>query len=455
MPMAVLKKRHLNMMKNIFYLVLMLTFSLKGFGQEPTYSMKVETIRYDRIESSFTWQIYGNAGFSVTDNTTFEFPYNEKFTSVSFKNNLFTFYLTGGFPIIYTDGVACNSCEVFQEECSFRQTSYIITAPELIQSGYYFYSGACSGYAGITDFKPNVTIRKQNDPSNSTICSGFTLDLGGFPKGFPDEAYHWQYSFDGVSNWVDVPVKNASIVKFTIQDILGDTHVNHFDKPIYFRLGYGQDRPFTEPLAITYSSCAPVAEEVVYVPPRCNGDAVNSIEVYFDRELDEDKNENLYPIYVANKMDKTQQFFQAKKPVESLVFDPIKGRYKYSFTNLATLVQGDSYVVVYQARIGEFPRGVLTTSSKGFTYKDPEKLEFVITKQTPPSCFGGEDGSIEIMVTSGVPLYRFYKDEVELKDQLYPTLKDGKYHILGLKANPEGYKIKVTDANGCIEKTTP
>jgi hypothetical protein len=456
--MAVLKKRHPNMMKNIFYLVLILAFSLKGFGQ--TYTVAVDysgssggcTSDYEVFSASFQWEFRTDNKSIDTYYAPFKGTESEWFTDTKVYPAVAR---SDNYHLILTTECSKGGSDA-NDNCSSND-NFSMTELNLLTGKLFNRVTGCNGAVGFVGFKPNVTIRKQNDPSSPTICSGFTLNLGGFPAEFPKVAYHWQYSFDGVSNWVDVRAdkNDTPVTAFTIQDILGDSHVNHFGKQIYFRLGYGQDRPFTEPLAITYSSCAPVAEEVVYVPPRCNGDAVNTIEVYFDRELDEDKNENLYPIYVANKMDKTQQFFQPEYPVTSLVFDPIKKRYKYSFINLTTLVDGDSYVVVYQARIGEVPRGVLTTSSKGFTYKDPEKLEFVITKQTPPSCFGGEDGSIEIMVTSGVPLYRFYKDEVELKDQLYPTLKDGKYHILGLKANPDGYKIKVTDANGCIEKTTP
>jgi hypothetical protein len=419
-----------------FFLLLILVLTMKGYGQ--TYTMEILIRDAERDCNHTIWSFTDLVDEQVINKNSIG---TKTYTDVP---NSKTFKLS-----------AIPQCEVEHPAppcASYSRYEDEVTTIQLIR-GYRSEIIGCYFNIGMQSFKPNVTISKLNEPNNSTICSGSTLDLGGFPKGFPDEAYHWQYSFDGVSNWVDAPIKNDSVVKFTIQSILGDTHVNHFGKQIYFRLGYGQDRPFTEPLAITYSSCAPVAEEVVYVPPTCNGDAVNSIEVYFDRKLD--PNENLYPIYILSKNPKPQQFFKAEKPVKSLVFDPIKQRYKYSFENLSTLVNGDSYVVVYQARIGEAPRGVLTTSSKGFTYKDPEKLTFKITNQTPPSCFGGEDGSIEIEVTSGVFPYRFYKDEVELKNQLYPTFKEGKYSILGLKANAKGYNIKVTDTNGCIEKKTP
>jgi hypothetical protein len=421
-----------------FFLLLILFLTIKGYGQ--TYTMEVQIKDTERECNHAIWSFSDLVDEEVINKHSLG---TKTFTDVP-NSEIFKLSAIPQCELEYP-APACVSISRYEDEA---------TTIQLIK-GYILEIIGCYVNIRIPSFKPNVTIRKQNDPSNSTICSGFTLNLAGFPEDFPKVAYHWQYSFDGVSNWVDVRAdkNDTPITAFKIQDILGDSHVNHFGKQIYFRLGYGQDRPFTEPLAVTYSSCAPVAEEVVYVSPTCNGDAVNSIEVYFDRKLD--PNENLFPIYVSNIKGGSPPFFQPEYPVTSLVFDPIKKRYKYSFTNLTTLVEGDSYVVVYQARIGEAPRGVLTTSSKGFTYKDPEKLEFVITKQTPPSCFGGEDGSIEIMVTSGVPLYRFYKDDVELKDQLYPTLKDGKYHIFGLKANAEGYKIKVTDTNGCIEKATP
>jgi hypothetical protein len=429
-----------------FFLLLLLVFSLKGLSQEPTYTLS--------LNSGFSGCQNGNlfgCGISGDNNEIFSNDNDNNGNKIIQnvpKYTNFTLSLSS----------ACEGEVNNTSSCSFNK--FIVEKDSELIKGKFISLAGCHGRIRITGFKPNVTISKLNEPNNSTICAGSTLNLGGFPKGFPDEAYHWQYSFDGVSNWMDVSNKinvrelnNTPVTRFSIYEILGKEHEKYFDKPIYFRLGYGQDRPFTEPLAIMYNSCAPVIKNVDYKPPICNGDAVKSIEVYFDRKLD--PNENLYPIYILSKNPKPKQFFQPKKPVKSLIFDPIKKLYKYSFTNLSTLVDGDSYEVVYQARMDSIPRGVLTTSSKDFTYKDPVKLTFKITKQTPPSCFGGEDGSIEIMVTSGVPLYHFYLDGVELKDQLYPTLKDGKYSIFGLKAKSNGYEIKVTDANGCIEKTTP
>jgi hypothetical protein len=434
----------------------MFAFSSKGFGQ--TYTIAVDysgssggcTSDYEVFSADFEWEFRTEKNMIDTYNAPFRGTEAEWFTDTKVYPAV---PRSDNYHLILTTGCSKGGSDT-NDNCSSND-NFSMTELNLLTGKLFNRVSGCNGSVGFVGFKPNVTISKRNDPSNSTICSGFTLNLGGFPADFPKVAYHWQYSFDGVSNWVDVRAdkNDTPVTAFTIQDILGDTHVNHFDKPIYFRLGYGQDRPFTEPLAITYSSCAPVAVEVVYVPPTCNGDAVKSVDVYFDRKLD--PNENLFPIYILSKNPKPKQFFQPEYPVTSLVFDPIKKLYKYSFTNLSTLVDGDSYEVVYQARMDSIPRGVLTTSSKDFTYKDPVKLTFKITKQTPPSCFGGEDGSIEIMVTSGVPLYHFYLDGVELKDQLYPTLKDGKYSIFGLKAKSNGYEIKVTDTNDCIEKATP
>jgi hypothetical protein len=424
----------------------MLTFSWKGLGQEPTYSLSL----YSGFSGCQNGNLFG-CGISGDNNEIFSNDNDNNGNKVIQnipKYTNFTLSLNSA-----CEGEVNNS-----RSCSFDK--FIVEKDSELIKGKFISLAGCHGHIRITGFKPNVTITNQK---STTVCSGEELNLQGFPARFPNEAYHWQYSFDGTTNWIDVSNKinarelnNTHTTRFSIYEILGKEHEKYFDKPIYFRLGYGQDRPFTEPLAIMYNSCAPVIKNVDYKPPICNGDAIQKVEVTFNRPLN--PGESLDRI----KMKDVGNGLEINERTDITIFS-LNNPYKYLFTGINPLENGRTYKIVYQAQIEDpldpkkkIMKGFLESPKElDFTYKDPVKLTFKITKQTPPSCFGGEDGSIEIMVTSGVPLYRFYLDRVELKDQLYPKLIDGKYHILGLKANPKGYKIKVTDTNGCIEKTTP
>ncbi|TDO72742.1 hypothetical protein EV143_10747 [Flavobacterium chryseum] len=291
----------------------------------------------------------------------------------------------------------------------------------------------------------------------STVCSGSQLDfLIVSPAGFQKEVYHWQYSLDNKATWKDAvnlmdqsEINNTQIPQFTIQQILGNEHEKYFDKQIFFRLGYRQDRPFTNSVAVTYLSCAPVAEYINYEAPQCKGDNIQKIEVFFDRKLKD--GEDLSIIYVMNTDPmKTTPRFQNTALVTSFILDPATNLYKYSFPNLGeALENGNFYTVKYQARLNGQPMGSLQVSQQPFQYIDPAKMQFKITGQTQPTCFGAEDATIDIEILSGESPYNFYVDNVLRAASKIDNLH---YRIIDLKANAIEYKIKVTDKNDCIEK---
>ncbi|MBB1194061.1 hypothetical protein DNC80_10345 [Flavobacterium sp. SOK18b] len=311
-----------------------------------------------------------------------------------------------------------------------------LTASELIKGVFPSASG-CFSSIFVTEFKPNVTIQKSN--TLTTLCSGETLDLAGFPAGFPNEAYHWQYSLDNQQTWIDVPTNfnNNPTTNFSVKDVLGDSHVNYFDKQLYFRLGY-QSRPFTDPITITYSACAPVITNLNPIQPNCSGDPMTVI-VTFDRPLDPIKNEKLTYFQIIQK---TGELTGNQIP-EIIAFDTAN-TLQYTYNNVTGLINGEIYTVKYQAFQGVKERGVPETD-KDFQYQDPTAVQFEIISAENPLCHDGT-GEIVISVKGGTGAYKFYVDNI----QKFPIQEpNGTYKLKDLA--PKENKIKVTDSNDCID----
>ena len=428
------------------YILFFTLFTSAFFGQ--TYSI---TLRYRANgagchAAGYDWSFYGNttslASFSDGGNSM-DIP--TTYTTYASVANYSSFKL-------YLHN-SCVPLGAATKDCNDNNNSEL-TNINLIKGGYLGLNG-CNGGVSVDKFIPNVNIKNLDVANPAEVCAGFQLGLAAFPDGFPAEAYHWQYSSDNMITWVDVPAtingvttNDIKTVNFSMQDILGVNHANFIDKQIYFRLGYTQTRAFSAPIAIKYSSCAPVVKQVVYIAPKCNGDNVQQIDVYFDRKLK--PNEDLFPIYLKNEdPTKTTPLFEVSSPVSSLNFDAATNWYTYSFINPGVLENNNSYTIKYQARLSGAPAGSLQSSQTPFVYIDPPKMQFKITGQTQPTCFGGEDGTIDIEILSGTSPYNFYVDNVLTIASKIDNLH---YKITSLKANALGYKIKVTDTNECIEK---
>ena len=308
-------------------------------------------------------------------------------------------------------------------------------------------------YASVTKFKPNVTISNLEVNSPSEICAGSLLQLGAFPAGFDSSVYHWQYSIDNQVNWIDVPLiingkttNNVALTEMTLQELLGTTHLAYLNKTIFFRLGYNQNTSFTNPLAITYSPCAPILVDRTYTAPDCNGGQIKEITAYFERPLK--LNETLNPMQIIPfpKTNGDAIFFNQKEPITGLDFDNEKGLWVYKFKYLDSnkLENNKEYIIEYQANMNGMPTGTLQSSQK-FKYNDPTAVQFEIIKAENPSC---HDGTVEIVisVTGGTGAYKFYLNNIEK----FPIKEaDGFYHLKNL--SPKEYSIKVTDTNNCID----
>lgn len=330
---------------------------------------------------------------------------------------------------------------------------YELTNVQLIQGGYMSLSG-CNGNVTIISFKPNVTIKNLDTTTPSEICSGFQLELAAFPSGFPNEAYHWQYSVNNQATWIDIPLNingkqtnNIPTTAVYMQELLGNNHLDHIDKQIYFRLGYGASNNFTNPLPIKYSACAPTIKNIDYVGPKCNGDEIQSLTVTFNRPLSTTESFDIIKMKdAANGLERNER---TNVPASAL-----SETNTYSFSEIDALESGRTYKIVYQAKIQDpldpsktLLRGFME-STQTFTYVDPTALSFTITNDQKPSCFGGNDGFLEITINSGTSPFHFYLDEKEVEAEA----ADGKYYIKNLAAK-ENYSVMVTDAKGCIDKS--
>lgn len=429
-------------MKKLFVLLFIISIS-KGFSQ--TYSF---VLAYSAQGSFCNYGAHG--GYIKADNESIYdgVTYGSSYPS-NFNNRAFTLKKNyASFEFMLNDGCGSN--------CNDKQT-YTLMNLIKARTATLWGCSATQRFA-IDNFMPNVSIKNLDTANPNEICAGFQLGLAAFPTellpnnapDFPEEVYHWVYSLDNKQSWIEVPkyidgyrTNDIATTTFSIQQLLGNNHINYFNKTIYFRLAYGN----TASLAITYSPCAPIAKNVTYTPPKCNDDSIEKIEVFFDRNLIPNQ-EDLSLIYVANSNPaKATIHFQNTALVTSFVLDPASNLYKYTFNNPGTLENGETYNVKYQARKNGSNAGSLQSTDTSFKYVNPEKLLFTITDQQNPSCTGGNDGFIEITITSGTAPFHFYKDE----DEVSAELINGKYYLKNLQA--KNYNIKVTDAQNCIDKS--
>lgn len=435
-------------MKKLF-LLLILTFTTNIFGQTYSFNLKTGVLcntcwdpngppgpTYDTFTaSSFSWNIKNN-GITVASNAQSGYvPNGTSYTPYSNVtaplNSTFSISILSTGQVHYggTDGT-----------CNTDNTTSKSLENLIIDGSMGFSDSPCGINALITIFKPNVTIQNNN---SDAICSGEQLNLVA-SSGFPNAAYHWQYSKDNQITWIDVPLtigttntNNTPQTYFSINDLLGDTSEQYFNKQIYFRLGYGQNRPFSNVIPITFSPCAPVIKSIVYEGPQCSGDILQKIEVIFDRNLK--LNESIFPLYILDTDTSiTTPFCEQKNRVTSLTLDPITNKYKYSFIELNRLISGHSYVVKYQAFFNTTPMGVIQ-STDSFTYTEIAPITFDVTKtnstKTNILCKGKSTGSITVQDVNGGNGGYSYSNDGGTTWQSSPT-------FLNLPAGTYSIKIK-------------
>lgn len=333
----------------------------------------------------------------------------------------------------------------------------------------------------LSNFRPNDLVISRTDKTSTNIIAGEQITLeaktpaANTTNKFPDFVYNWQYSTDGGVSWENVPdklvngkkINKTYEVKFSMQEMLGIGHTSVFG-PIDFRLGYGTgDRAFCNILHFNYDPGAPVVTGVEYVAPKCSGDPITSVDVYFDRKLE--TGETIWPLQIVRYPKESQdQPKLSQDVVTNLVYDPIKGKYKHSFIiSSATdskLINNNAYAVEYQGMVNGVGRGYLL-SEQPFVYQDPEPLTFTISP-TDPLCHDGE-GGLTINVKGGSGVYSYSLDdgtaipftattvETSTTTNNITTISRSASQPITLPVTDtkKSYNIKITDEYGCIEKT--
>jgi hypothetical protein len=268
-------------MKKIILMLFLNFFSLMVYGQTPTYTIELVFWKSTFcIDASYSWELYSdNFNFiqrssgipiDIQDDLQYTIIYPNVKMYPSYTLNL----STSSPPQVCNVTPECNDINY----AAYNVTSNLIKGFALSVSGCDFQVGA--------SFKPNLTIQKSN--STLEVCSGEMLDLYALPAGFPNVAYHWQYSLDNQATWIDVPAGFNDMTpnsNFSMQNILGINHIKHWGKTIHFRLGYDQNRPFTNAIAIKYFPCAPIVKSITCLGPKCSGENIQDLKVTFDRDL--------------------------------------------------------------------------------------------------------------------------------------------------------------------------
>jgi hypothetical protein len=403
-------------------------FYLNGFGQ--TYTIHIDfTIPYEGCNSIEFYASYvGKQGNDIV------FGIGSYNSSSYTKNNL---------PLISEielSVAANNVCDMtgLPRDCYVSDSSTKRSISEIIK-GNFLSAGGCGAYTEINNFKPNLTIQKSN-PSTLEVCSGEMLDLYALPAGFPNVAYHWQYSLDNQATWIDVPAGFNDMTpnsNFSMQNILGINHIKHWGKTIHFRLGYDQNRPFTNAIAIKYLPCAPIVKSITCLGPKCSGENIQDLKVTFDRDLLQgERLEN----FAVIKTDSTLSTIQVPLINTFEGTDPLN-KY-FSIKNFTGLENGKIYSVKYQAFQDAKARGVIPTPET-FPYNEISPLIFKATPIQPVCSY--DTGGVTITAEGGTLPYSYILDGGS------PITFKSPYELTGLST--VDHTIKVIDGNNCIEKT--
>ncbi|MCP2025944.1 hypothetical protein L1276_001084 [Flavobacterium sp. HSC-32F16] len=462
-------------MKKLYFLFIIL-ISFNGFGQTLTGLTYTIEVQYNKSTGNCAYYSMPPQTTSSCDQNSYKLNmkngsttlFAEDMTSTAVTNKTYTIPAAISYDLSVSASCYCggfNSCSILATQ-NILQKGYTYKGVTDLNR-YGIESGITGNRAGgysigpetlicigtviVNNFKPNgLTISKVNPATPAEYIAGQQVDFFAVTPGpatnrFPNAAYHWQYSLDNKVTWIDVPesMNNRTNPSFTIKDLLGDNHVNHFG-PIDFRLGYS-NRPFTEAYRIIYKPGTVIVKDRKFENPTCYKDDVKNLTVYFDRKLESGEVLSILHIVPYPKPNPSTPML-VQPEVNALTFDPDTRWYKYSFNIPAgTNLENRYYVIEYQSKVNGEVKGTLDMGEP-FLYENPQPVKFEIKKALDPLCHD-DATEIAIRVEGGSGTYSFFVDGQEK----IPVFADGLYYIKNVIPTAQN-NIKVTDSKGCIEK---
>lgn len=348
--------------------------------------------------------------------------------------------------------------------------------------GTYGQISGCAGGAAISNFRPTEIVLKSSMalepaqgivPAHYTICSGSQLFIqAAFPNKdpsvldkdyYPDEAFHWQYSIDGKTNWVNIPKSvlennnpqsyNPRILTNTVEQIIGADPQN-YNKIIFFRLGYYSLATNELEYGVLYSPCAPVIiAPIDYVGPQCHDEKFKKLKVIFDRNLETGEVLNIMQVR-ENKVSSTPLLFLPDGETINNLDDEHTNPPTYSYTFPVGNLNSGTFHIEYEATKNGTPRGLISDFNPNFTYTNPEDLVITAVKKNDVLCNGDKTGSIDIIASGGTGSYSYILNPpLDLNNSLAEVPFTSPHTINGLgKAD---YTVTLKDSNNCQKIANP
>jgi SprB repeat len=266
-------------------------------------------------------------------------------------------------------------------------------------------------------------------------CSNDTLSFNAYHKIY--DSYVWQYK-TATGSWTTLSVTNDPKIELRIEDIFGPNYASHYYEEVYFRfniLGCGETGVAKGPFSFNPINAGVTGSSSLLPKCRDNIDAIIKVTT-LTRQL------------VSGEL----LTYTVYKPDNTFVAQ-ISSSTAPSVSNPVVIDGSNASIAPFGIGSGDYK--ILVTSNKSLcgtvTYYTvptiPNPTAVTLTSgSSPPSCFGGANGSINVSASGGTGSgYQYSKDG----GTSYQTAST-------FSALTQGnYNIKVKDGNGCLSGVTP
>lgn len=260
-------------------------------------------------------------------------------------------------------------------------------------------------------------------PTNQLVSACNKIIISS-PDTYNLEFYNWQYNINS-SGWTNL---SNFYGKNTLEIGLSEIPNLAIGQTVHFRISTCTNSNI---LSYSFTNCSPKIQELRKSDITCTYLNDGTMSILFDRKLENNEklNFNLLKLFTSGYSiikDKNDQTYDSTTLLYNWPENLDAGTYKIKYQTTPT---GDP------------------VESAPFTINPTTPLTFKLQNPKNPSCFGAEDGSVDVLITSGIPKFFEVDGDNVIPDEVGPNL----YRINNLKAKPDGHKIKVTDANNCID----